>query len=521
MRSEVASSKKCLNTMMIDDIKAEKRLWVEESTTTVFGLCYHAYQNNISNEVNSMKDCEFIHDALENGKAHYATEITNVAIGAIRETGYQPIVVATSAGCFNNDPIEQVRKLLEISIHIFVKDPCGEAKQGRLTTIQPDGASAFVQVCHSIFFKDQMRNDFPLYRHLSKLELFPMFSGVGIYERMTLGCDMKHVFKRTREQIKSPTGMQLYNHKWTPELLCNLLRAVGYSEVEVKAMFAKGYADAMNVPAMVKLFKSIAAMPKEDASSFGKLEGQVRSLKKELELLGTYFDLIYRILVEKLPLETYVEIISTLAHINLVCFCRNGTKMLAAQNFSNQQRLYRSICWSIANAKEDNIDEYYPFQDSGDCLEELYGLCRTCCGGAKGNGTGMDVLQCCERMSGTMQVAGVYARNPELAKASRHLKTTEDHQNPRSYLSTGDLKTVQDRSRVHVTGVNLQNRYTRGRSIAKNILRKIGFSDDDFNWKLMKDEGVDLLRPQGSFVGLNEIEVDDNTEKSSSGKFYF
>lgn len=169
MRSEVASSKKCLNTMMIDDIKAEKRLRVEESTTTVFGLCYHAYQNNISNEVNSMKDCEFIRDALENGTAHYATEITNVAIGAIRETGYQPIVVAISAGCLNNDPIERVRKLLEISIHIFVKDPRGEAKQGRLTTIQPDGASAFVQVCHSIFFKNQMRNDHPLYRHLSKL----------------------------------------------------------------------------------------------------------------------------------------------------------------------------------------------------------------------------------------------------------------------------------------------------------------------------------------------------------------
>ena len=181
MRSEVSLKKKCLNVIMIDDIKGEKRLRVEETTTSVYGLCYHAYENNISTELNSADDCRSIRQALDDEKAHYATEITNVAIGAIRETGYQPIVVATSAGCQGDDPIERTMKLVKVSISIYVNDPRGEQTQGRLSTIQPDGASAFVRVCHSLFFSEELKNDHPLYRHLNKLPLFPMFTGKDVF----------------------------------------------------------------------------------------------------------------------------------------------------------------------------------------------------------------------------------------------------------------------------------------------------------------------------------------------------
>jgi len=518
MRSEVSLKKKCLNVIMIDDIKGEKRLRVEETTTSVYGLCYHAYENNISTELNSADDCRSIRQALDDGKAHYATEITNVAIGAIRETGYQPIVVATSAGCQGDDPIERTMKLVKVSISIYVNDPRGEQTQGRLSTIQPDGASAFVRVCHSLFFSEELKNDHPLYRHLNKLPLFPMFTGKDVFRRITLGCDMKHVFKRTRERMKSQNGIQLFNHRWTAEVLRSLLIASGESKESVAEMFVMGFADAMNVPAMVRLFKSIARMSIMDSNEFGKLGPQVHSFRKEFKLLGIYCDLIHKLLVEKLSLCAHVENISTLIHINLVCYRRNGTHMIASQNFSNHQRLYRSILWSIANAKEDNIDEYFLFQDANDRLEELYGLLRTTSGGAKGNGSGMDVLQCCERMCGTMQVAGVFARNPELAKASRHLKTTDDHQNPRSYLSTGGSNMPQDHSRIDVTSVNLQNRYINGRDDATKILREVGYEDDDMDWRKMASDGIDFLRPHKKFVGINETDDEIKSDECDNIK---
>jgi len=123
MTSVYARSKKFLHVLMIDDLKGEKRLHVEESSSKVIGLCYHAHKNSVSTELNCAEDCVSIRKALDAGEVHYATEITNVAIAPIREFEYRPIVVATSGGCLDQDPFERTLKLVEISIHTYVNSP--------------------------------------------------------------------------------------------------------------------------------------------------------------------------------------------------------------------------------------------------------------------------------------------------------------------------------------------------------------------------------------------------------------
>ena len=518
-RHSPSDALQCLRVMMIDDVKAEARGRYCNRSGRIVGLCGCAAKNDVSTIINSAEDCEAIARALDSGDVHLATEITNVAIAPIREKDYQTTFVATSAGCLSHDPPERLEHLMRASITTYVGDDRGETTLGRLSTVQSDGAGDFVLLGHGLFFREVMTDKHPLYNHLSILPLFNLHTGSGDYSRVTMGCEQKHVFKRTKERIKGEVGITMLNFKFTGSFLQDLLISTKtLRDDEIKTIFNVGFADAMNVPAMVKLYRAIADMAELHPSAFGERQSSIEAVREELRLLGKFCDTIWTVLCDKTPsLGAQLENISFLAHFAFVCYRRNGTKFLPSQNYANLQRYFRSIYWSIANAIEDGIPEYFLFQDSGDRLEEAYGLLRCLNGGASGNGSGMDVLQCTERIAGVMAVQGVLARNPHLRKASRHLRASDDHQNPRSFLSDGNGG--QDRRRVDVDGISLQHKFVSGRSTAKCALVKAGFSLGDVDWnEIAKEKDVDLLRPKGKFVGITER--DDEVEKPG-GKFRF
>eukprot|EP00957_Ditylum_brightwellii_P125678 9579974-Ditylum_brightwellii.AAC.2 len=178
--------------MMIDDVKAEERAWYCNCSSKVVGLCSCASKHHISTDINSAEDCEAIACALNKGEVHLATEIMNVAIGSIWEDHYQPTFVAMSAGCLSNDPPDCLEHLLGASIATYAKDSSGKATLGRLSTIQPGGAGAFVLLGHRIFFSELMTDKHPLHKHLHALPLFNLHTGSGIYETKTMGCKQKH-----------------------------------------------------------------------------------------------------------------------------------------------------------------------------------------------------------------------------------------------------------------------------------------------------------------------------------------
>jgi len=517
--SELDKGTKVLYTMMIDDVKTERRLRVDEATGEVIGLCYHACVNDISTKVRSKEDCIAIRDAVNAGDAHYGTEMTTIAFGANREKEYHPTIVACSAGCLNNDPAERTKKLLEMCLTIYIRNPKGQKLRGTLSTIQPDGAIAFVRIGHQLFFKEPMQKSHPLYEKLSKLPLFCLYSAIGEIERVTMGCEEKHVFKRTRERLKSDVGITFLTFNWNKNNLRQFLHASGSNDSDLHTMFNTGYADAMNVPAMILLFKAIAAMKDKGPNDFGKYAQQTRIIWKELVFLSMYCELILTVLCRKVTLVEYMEATSTIMHINLVIYRSLATRFLPSQNFSNMQRLSRSKFWSLANAQKDNVQEYYPFLDSGDRLEESFGCLRTLAGGASGTGDGMDCLQCCERISGVNQCEAVFARRPELRRMARHLKTSNDHMNPSSYISTGNKGDPEDRDRVQVTNVSLQHTYISGRRTAVALLKQLGVSTDKMDWKSMKDTNIDMLRPWGQFVGISSNECKEQNVPSGGENY--
>ena len=526
--TDVDRKSKCLWTCQIDDVKAEERVRVEEATDRCVGGCYHFYKEGVSTDLTCEEDFIEIRDALQSGRCHYATELTCVALAPNRKEEYHPRVVATSAGCLHGDPIERTRLLVDFVCRIWENHPQGQKTRGILSTLQPDGASTFVKIGHELFFRQEMKDTHPLYPILSKLDLFCMLTGVGPeYERMTIGCEQKHVFKRTRERIKSNTGFTMLNYKWEGWLIEELLIDCGYCKQSVQRMFAKGYADAMNVPEMVKLYEAISDLSKKDFNEFQKRSAFVPTIEKELKFMGKYCNLINEVLIEKKSLGNHLVDISCLMHINFVCYRKNGTKFLPGQNFTNQQRYHRSIFWSVATAMTEGVPYYFLFLDSGDRLEELFGLLRTLSGGASGTGDGMDALQAAERINCVQEIAKIFALYPHLQKASKHLKTTHDHQNPRSYLHND--KGEEHREYVDVTNIrNLRNKYMKGRRIATEYLKEVGFEPHEYDWDtIINEKNVDMIRPNGTFVGitLDDFEEDsgemDSKDVSSHGKFKF
>ena len=515
--SELDRTEPCLHTIMMDDVKVEKRLRIHEASQEAIGMCYHAHMNSIPTKITSHDDCTSIKSAFDDGEVHYATEMTTVAIGPNREFQHQIAVVGCSGGCLNDDPQERCAELLKTTMRKYINHTKGQNMRGHLGTFQPDGAGTFGKIGQEIFLQKPMSKSHPLYAILSQLPLFNLYTNEGEFELITIGCELKHTFKRLRERLKSDTGVKFRTVAFNRDLITKLLKASGVDDTKITQMMAEGYADAMNVPSMVDLFKAIADMESMETKDFGSLEGMVNGIHSELKLFIEYCSMIRTVLVGKVPLTEYMQILSTLMHINLVCYRVNGTKFIPAQNYQNQMRLYRSQYWSMALAKTYGYKYYFPFLDSGDRLEEGFGLVRTLSGGASGTGDGMDALQCVERLGGVNQCNTVYARNPTLQMPSRHLQATKDHMNPRSYLLSADGK--KDYSRVNTASVRLQFAYTDGRREAKNLLEMAGYNNHDINWIAMGKENIDMLRPRGSFVGVSkdsdlpEIVVAKDSEK--------
>ena len=100
--------------------------------------------------------------------------------------------------------------------------------------------------------------------------------------------------------------------------------------------------------------------------------------------------------------------------ISFTAYRRNKSKFLANQTSLNQQRMFRSIYWSVAFAVKTGVREYYIFQDSGDALENIFNILR-----GMFSGTGFDILQFSERLACSQQVDAVFARRPELRRKVR------------------------------------------------------------------------------------------------------
>ncbi|KAH8080429.1 hypothetical protein JL720_9124 [Aureococcus anophagefferens] len=74
---------KILWHLKIDDVKGDKRLRVDDKDGLIKGCCFHA-KHHVSLKINAFSDVVAVRDAIDEGRVHYGTELTVVAIAANR-----------------------------------------------------------------------------------------------------------------------------------------------------------------------------------------------------------------------------------------------------------------------------------------------------------------------------------------------------------------------------------------------------------------------------------------------------
>lgn len=324
-----------------------------------------------------------------------------------------------------------------------------------MSTIQSDGASVLTSATHAIFdvpFSDtasatraeaeeaagavggaasagrvsEVFNDFLL---------FPKYSGRGANVDQVDGRDGKHVGKRLKTRANTKTlGFAIASYfQYIRSFLRELIKDAGLaSEPELREIFNEGGADAQNVPAMVKLIVALHGLKDKTPADFPERDAAIMTgVLREMRILAEYAACFERLFLGKeLSLEAHLDSLSTMAHLLLVLFRRNGTNFVPAQHYSNTQRMIRGHFWSVATAQVHEIDEYYLFLDSTDPLEQTFGICRD----LHGPGTQFDCVQFEERVTAAMSIRAIYSRHPEWERVSRRLTGSLDHMNPRAWL---------------------------------------------------------------------------------------
>lgn len=448
----------------LDGVAGEKVVRPGLNDGYLRGICPCAVKAGLNPEPKTIGDVRLVQSMLDAGTVHLSDELLVGAMIPNRRFDYGPRVVLVQGICKHVDATFN-KRIVSLVVRLWKRDPRGEQSRGPLSTTQSDGASVLTLAQHALFdqpFLDPtpgvgvagaadagaVPGAVPVAQGAGPsarrgrvsakflgLPLFPKYCGQGDFEDVADGRDDKHVGKRlkTRANTKKLGFAIASSFQFIRIYLRGLIDDAGLaSEPELKEMFNEGGADAQNVPAMVKLIVALHGLKDKTPTDFpGRDAVMMTGVLREIRILAEYAGCFERLFLGKeMSLEQHLDSLSTLAHLLLVLYRRNGTKFVPAQHFSSTQHMIRGHFWSVGTAQVHEIDEYYLFLDSTDPLEQLFGIVRD----LHGPGTQVDCIQFEDRATAAMSIQAIYSRHPDWQRGARRLTGSLDHMNPRAWL---------------------------------------------------------------------------------------
>ena len=427
---------KCLWTLSLDSTVIDERMRASMNQPEALGVCPCATGAGLSMRFQSEADIDSLLTLLQERSAHMASEVLAIGLVPNRHDDYGLKMVFAQGICKHADA-KLLAEVLTAVIKIWKHDPRGEATRGPLATVQSDGAPIMVRAGHDLFdspFDAASASMHPVAGALSQCVLFPRFCGTGIFEGMVDGRDGKHNGKRLRTRARTKAkGFKIASaFRYISSYMRRLLdEAKLLSATELADVFGGGNADAQNVRAMILLLTAISGLKDKTSADFTGPPAVVDSALRELRILGEVCSCMKVLFMGKeLNIDAHLENLSTLSHLLLVLFRRNGTAFIPAQLYQNLQRMVRSHYWSVQTAIQHGIGEYYLFLDSTDPLEQNFGIVRD----LHGSGNQFDIVQFEDRETTAMSIQAIYSRHPEWHSGPRRLTRSMDHWNPHSWL---------------------------------------------------------------------------------------
>ena len=328
---------KCVNHAMVDDVNIEARRRPSPADGKMRG---YARESNFdvvtSMEVRSFTNLQEIKAAEESGDLVLAEEMTVFAIGWNAEENYSISLVGASGSAKKGATAKDLEQMIDLVIQSYRADPKGWDKQGPLSTVQTDGAAIMRLALHKLCTKYKVLPASPVGKALGVLLLFDYECGHSAKEPIIAGCDDKHVGKRFRMAVKSLVrGIKTGQFTFLPK---QILKEVGYTDAQVKEMFAEGNVDSQNVGAMTKLLHAIGSLhskPLKEFSAARRAVPDFTAMHQSLAALSKYCMMFYEVITGQshsdlvfLPLASYLTKAVALGHMAFSMYRENTTKFV-------------------------------------------------------------------------------------------------------------------------------------------------------------------------------------------------
>jgi len=250
-------------------------------------------------------------------------------------------------------------------------------------------------------------------------------------------------------------------------------------------------ADKQNVPKAVALLQAICDLRR---FTLGDLLPSEEADLHRFHFLGEVISSFLLPFIDvTLSLERQIVSLVKYAHLVCACWIRHGSAFMTGALYADTQAIVKNIIFSLAKQQIlDATQNFHIILDGTDRLEQVFSDART-----QDHSRNFDLLQLSQKLATASTINNIFLRNPELDRRHARLSLTTatgvDHVNPKSCL--GDL----------VSGsVNIQALWTVAQNEANEVLVRY-FGDCaalEFG-KLFQDPGVDLLRPEGKYVGAS------------------
>ncbi|KAJ6541961.1 hypothetical protein B0H10DRAFT_2244898 [Mycena sp. CBHHK59/15] len=460
--TEVLSAKKPKHVvLMYDEIATEKRMRWDPKTNNFLGELFNAKEEN---------------------KVHFAGEATMAALGILSDEkrlyAARPILI--SGDCRKETGPEHLHNVVKPTIDGVNSKHVEKPSWTRLA------------------FSRTLAPESDIYPILSDLLLMDFHVGE---DDITADKDAKHIFKWGRNRLLRMLGMKVFGVQITPAIIRAHLQQAGHSTQHINSVLRPD--DKQDVELAYELLKDLWNLP---PAPEGSRPGFIAA-RDALRIIGSFFyDLIFLYICVDLTLSEQLEHLSTAAHLNLLLYRDGQKEALPMLLFTDIMIMIKNAYFCVAKAKvDDPTGNFWLILLGTDRLEELFGILRTMIG----NDRNLDMLQLVERITGTTEVANIFAQYPHwdhpprrlhlpaLARDSTALPNSVDHIKPG--LWRGDTS---------VASVSPQTCWIRGRRLIEQELPALA----KYFRALDTAYNVNILSPLGELIVHKDLDVDDNED---------
>ncbi|KAJ7761266.1 hypothetical protein DFH07DRAFT_957330 [Mycena maculata] len=496
--TEVLSAKKPKHVvLMYDEIATEKRIRWDPKTNNFLGVC-RQHGNSVSLQFNNEEDLQELFNAKEENKVHFAGEATVAALGILSDEkrlyAARPILI--SGDCKKESGPEHLHNVVKPMIDGV--NSKHDLTGLRIVSLASDGETRRGKAFVDKTFSHTLAPESDIYPILSDLLLMDFHVGK---DDITADKDAKHIFKRGRNRLLRMLGMKVFRVQITPAIIRAHLQQAGHSTQHINSVLRPD--DKQDVELAYELLKDLWNLP---PAPEGSRPGFIAA-RDAIRIIGSlFYHLIFPYICVDLTLYEQLEHLSAAAHLNLLLYRDGQREALPTLLFTDIMIMIKNAYFCVAKAKvDDPTGNFWLILLGTDRLEELFGILRTMIG----NDRNLDMLQLVERITGTTEIANIFAQYPHwdrpprrlhlpaLARDSTALPNSVDHIKPGSW-----------RGDTSVASVLPQTCWIRGRRLIEQELPALA----KYFRALDTAYNVNILLPLGELIVHKELDVDDNED---------